>query len=684
MSRLYSKICLGLRACLILSAPLCTFGVFANEISVETESSTHDNSHYPASFFSQYQPQNAMDMIQQLPGFNFDGGDNARGFGGNAGNVLIDGARPTSKSGGLWGALQRIPAAQVKRIEILRGGVSSGDASGQSIVANVIKHEDVTSGTWALKFRQTATGVIKPNIEGAISTKIGQWNAAFDIDLGQGPNSRVAIITDYDKNGAVTERADEVRAQLGRFAFANGQVDSQLDDGKLTFNGRVGTDTWSSDLDRDIVNDLAFAQSWQLDERNTFKTIELGADWVQKIDDWKWHSLGIFQVEQREYRNASQDLERDAVVSQSNYSKDRLQKEFILRNTYGYAGTQAFKPEFGFELANNTLDSQSDYVEDSERVELDNANVTIEELRGEIFASFVYAYTDKLTLEGGLTAEFSKIEVDGDNPQTQRFDYLKPRLAANYQYNGDLGFSIEAKHTVSQLDFNDFAASSSAEDSRDVGGNSELVPEQVSQLSATVDWSFSEKGSAKIEAYHHWHSDILEEIVLPSGDAGVGNAGDSTMWGFNVNINLPIDPILDNGLIEISYRYRDTEFFDPIIARHRKTSYYAPDDLDIEFRQDLTDYQLSWGGAYNHHFKDTAYYVNEIAVFSSNNRLRFFVETTAIAGLKIKLEMFHANTGEYTRTRHYYDSNRGGDYDGMQVSQRFRDPSYKLSIWGTF
>lgn len=63
------------------------------------------NNVYLASFFNKYTPQNAYEMIDRLPGFSFDSGSNARGFGANAGNVLIDGARPTSKSGGLSGAL---------------------------------------------------------------------------------------------------------------------------------------------------------------------------------------------------------------------------------------------------------------------------------------------------------------------------------------------------------------------------------------------------------------------------------------------------------------------------------------------------------------------------------------------------------------------------------------------------
>src|SRR4051794_26927061 len=68
---------------------------------------------YPAAFFAEAQPNTAFDMIDRLPGFTFDSGDEVRGFGGAAGNVLIDGERPTSKSDNLENILRRVPAAQV-------------------------------------------------------------------------------------------------------------------------------------------------------------------------------------------------------------------------------------------------------------------------------------------------------------------------------------------------------------------------------------------------------------------------------------------------------------------------------------------------------------------------------------------------------------------------------------------
>ena len=81
-------------------------------------------------------------MINNLPGFVFDDGDSVRGFAGAAGNVLIDGVRPTSKSDDLYSILRRIPASQVERIDLIRGGAPGVDMQGKTVMANVIRKKN--------------------------------------------------------------------------------------------------------------------------------------------------------------------------------------------------------------------------------------------------------------------------------------------------------------------------------------------------------------------------------------------------------------------------------------------------------------------------------------------------------------------------------------------------------------
>jgi hypothetical protein len=52
---------------------------------------------YPASYFVDFQPQNALDMLSRVPGFVLAEGNGSRGFGDAAGNVLVDGDRPATK-----------------------------------------------------------------------------------------------------------------------------------------------------------------------------------------------------------------------------------------------------------------------------------------------------------------------------------------------------------------------------------------------------------------------------------------------------------------------------------------------------------------------------------------------------------------------------------------------------------
>jgi len=76
---------------------------------------------YEADFFEKFSPRTALDMVKQVPSFSLqDVDEDKRGYAAAAGNVLIDGERPSTKSQTLEDILQRIPAAQVLRLEVLR------------------------------------------------------------------------------------------------------------------------------------------------------------------------------------------------------------------------------------------------------------------------------------------------------------------------------------------------------------------------------------------------------------------------------------------------------------------------------------------------------------------------------------------------------------------------------------
>jgi len=649
-----------------------------------------DTDTYPAAFFDQYSPQNAFDMIQRLPGFSFDPGSNVRGFGGAAGNVLIDGARPTSKSGGLQATLRRIPAAQVERIEILRGGISGGEAAGQSTVANVIRKQTGSSGTWTFTMRRAPDGNFAPNLEAAISSKIGEWDTSFDIDIGGWVGYRTALIEDRDANSALEASSDEIFDAENEWLSMSGEGSRSFAGGKLTLNGRANGNNWSGDTIRENFTgrlpDASVDDSWTLGERTENREAELGIDWTRTYTNkWKWRLIGLALGKSRKYSFdfVSEDFLTDD-SSTSRYVQDRTQSEFILRTTYGLTSGK-FKPEFGVEGARNQMDSEIDYVENGVTLELDAANVTVQEYRAEAFATANYQVTENLSLDGGITFEASQIKVSGDASNKQTVKFWKPRLSATYSFSDDIQLTLEGEKQVGQLNFNLFAASTDAADDRATGGNAELRPDKKWRVAATFDWKFSERGSFKATSFYQWRSDILEEIVLPSGSVGRGNAGDATFYGIEMEASIPTDGILKGGLLELGYNHRRSNFEDPILGgMSRPISWYTPDWFRAEFRQDITSAKFSWGLQYYGTFTDTGFLVDQRQEFNGNGRFQAFVETTRFWGLKMRLQVQNLNTGSFTRTRYFFSENRGGNFEGTETSFRKRKPEFRLEVSGTF
>ena len=93
---------------------------------------------FEPAFFARFNPITAEDMVRQLPGFSLDEGADLRGFGATAGNVLIDGQRPSSKTS-LRDELGRIAAGSVLRIELIRASAAGDlDVRGYTELANVV------------------------------------------------------------------------------------------------------------------------------------------------------------------------------------------------------------------------------------------------------------------------------------------------------------------------------------------------------------------------------------------------------------------------------------------------------------------------------------------------------------------------------------------------------------------
>ena len=155
------------------------------------------------------------------------------------GNVLIDGQRLGAKSQSLEDVLQRVPASEVLRIEILRGSDVAGDASNAAVLANVVRTRTAGGGTWMAGFEMT-------NEENPTPTGRLAWSGrSEDREYSIGANT---YSHDHNSEGPreVTDGAGTLVARrYGGFPHEqsehalNGQYSQALGEGKLMITGQA-------------------------------------------------------------------------------------------------------------------------------------------------------------------------------------------------------------------------------------------------------------------------------------------------------------------------------------------------------------------------------------------------------------------------------------------------------------
>ena len=411
-----------------------------------------------------------------------------------------------------------------------------------------------------------------------------------------------------------------------------------------------------------------------IDYTETSTSAEFGADWTRPLgNDWSTKLVGLARGERA---SQDEDYRQDGFRSLS--QQDQKPLELVARSTVSREGDHALRPEFGGELAYNRLGSRLAYGEDDGLgggmvpVDLTNADTRVTELRGEGFANANLRLAGKLDAEAGLAVEFSRIRVTGDSQQSQSLSYLKPSGALVWSPGKSTQVRLGWRRTVDQLDFSDFAASVDQADGRPLGGNARLRPARISRALLRLDHRWGQGGAIAVEAFHQRHQGMLGYILLPSGDQALGTVGNAVQWGATAQASLPLTALLPGARLTLDGTLRKTSLRDPITGRNRRIDDMAPRSFTGEFRHDLPRLRTSWGVSYTLSERYDIYYVDEHLTERSGDEWSAYVETTALAGVKITLK---ASAGiDSTRLRSFYRPSRADPLTGTDA-RTMRDGS---------
>jgi len=610
---------------------------------------------YPPEFFAASQPGNAWEMLLRLPGFTLDTGDTIRGFEGGGGNALVDGQRPTSKTDPLDELLRRIPAAQVERIELIRGGAPGVDMQGKTVLANVVKKPGAGfRGLFAVANNRLYDGRMQHGVRLELSGgKDGRnWEGSarygFGADDGgdYGPGVRVA------PDGSVLVRSNIDSESDGLQKTLTGAYEQPLFGGKVRVNGRMFWEKWKEEEDRNVIFPSPLLVT--IDDVYLSEDTELGARFNRAFGDKTTLELiGLRQTKERDISSSfasPPDTGRFHLIRESS--------ETIGRGVLKYRFNDTLSLETGGEGAFNKLDSQTMLTENGTLVVLPAANVTVEETRGEVFTKGVWRATPEWTVEVGLRYEASSISSDGDVSLEKTLNFAKPRLAVTWQARPTTQVRFRFERVVGQLNFDDFVADSSLNTGVVTAGNPDLNPEQAWVTEATIEQRFWKDGVVSLTARHSALTDVIDRapIFTPTDvfDAP-NNIGDGTKDELIVNLTLPLGRLgVKGGQLKGEVTWRRSEVEDPTTGETREISDLRPLEWEATFSQDLPRWKATWGVDFYGGWRETSYRFNEIEDLKLKTYVKPFAEFRLQPDLMLRIELPNVTERGIRRTRTIY------------------------------
>lgn len=609
-------------------------------------------------FFASSSPNSAFDMIQRLPGFGLDiGNTQARGLAGAAGNVLINGDRPSSKSDSLDQILRRVPAASVERVELIRGGAPGIDMQGRSVVANVVLKQAATTEIAAegniYAYPDLYFG---PQLRLQYSRQEGdnQTEAAIFATTDRTGNTAQGERIRFDEDGAVIQEAD--LDLWDRFMDINGRgtLQRRLAGGKLRLNGLVG---YNGHKNRQLVEVTSGAGS---DTRNEDQSRtwsgEFGATWSRPLGTRSDIELTALQ------RSNFFDYDSDSLnnAGTSTFGIASTSGESIGRAIWKFRPSKTWAFEAGGEGAYNFLDSDTDFTENGLAVDLPNSAVLVEELRGEAWAQATWQPSETLTLQAAMRAEVSRISQEGDSNLSKSFFYPKPRAQLTWQLAPQHQLRLRFQKEVGQLDFGDFVASTEVNLGTVAGGNAELVPQKETVFEAVYEYRFWNKGALELTAQHRLVDDIIDVIPLEGGFEAVGNIGSGRRDFVQARLSLPMDRLgLKDALLQARGSWSWSRATDPLTGEHRRFSGELPFGCGVNFNQDLKGGRFSYGFDHGCNVDENVNYrVRERRFFEGEPYITIYGQWKPSSDLTIRLDFANITNAEQRNEREIHSGRR--------------------------
>ena len=673
---------------------------------------------YTADSFSQYNPITASDMLDRIPGVSLRGGGPGSGRGdrglGTGGNLLINGQRIAGKGNSARDQLDRITAAEVERIEIIRDTSGALNVRGASEVINVIllASQSRSSTTVELVNRLNHDNTLETGGSVAWSKQVGNFQALVNLEARPNyenrDNREVRLGPDNEVVGTLFET--NIRDQQENTLSSN--MSYSLGDHRMQLNALIREGDHPRPVRRDFVDftDAGLVnRSEEEDVNREESNWEVGGDYEFSFDDGS--RLSVLFVANNEIRNNVRER-YSANPAEEGLSKNLFidsrqeRQEFIIQGNYNFSITETQSLRVGIESADTQLDSSlligsSSGSEPasasvgglSPLLSVSNPGTKVQEIRYEGFAFHNWTLSDRSSLESSLVYETSEISQTGAVNKTRDFQFWRPSFDYRFNITENFRFRGTVKRSVSQLSFSSFAATTNEED-RDLNalaGNPELEPQTSWDYEGQLEYRLPNDGG--VISSNISYSDIdnyigrINATIDPDEPlSATGNVAPAKRWAMFNRASIRLNSLsLPNAILGVTLGLFDSEIIDPFLKTKQRIG--GRGFAGINFRHDITSLGLSYGIDYSHSIWGGNYDI-DIKTITRNDRERsldLFVSKVWFEDWTFRLESDNTLGASRCRYRQRFDGTTiNGAISLIQDSCSSRYRRLNLSIQTTF
>ncbi len=560
---------------------------------------------YKPDFFTQFRPNTALDMVMRLPGFAFQDNGGGRGFSGTAGNVLIDGERPPSRSDSLSSVIARIPAGGVERIDVIRGSADGIDMQGLPIIANIIRKADTgVTGAINAALNGNDAGDLSPNATLQLRNQSGGQLMESSVTALHNEGSGENVFTRRTLAGDVLRQGrSPSESEFNRVA-ATGVWETTLMGGKLRVNGQGYA----------LKFKLGSAARFTVPgggQDNTYEETEYGGEagirYSRNLDGNYSLELVAFQALGSE--ETAGDFRSAGLIGQPDFTSgsvgDKTGGESILRATLQSPAMGDWSYEGGGEVVFNFSERDNAFSFNGVPFLLGGDRSRVEELRTDGFVTAKWKPSPQLSVEAGSRFEWSRITADTNAGVSEKsLTYIKPRVNLSWTPEQGTQWGLRVERKVDQLDFDSFASSAAFEEEIFGIGNPEAEPEKLWETELRYERQFGGQNSLVLSYTHKMYEDVLGRTIVtvpgtpPDPDLEfeiTRNGGEATVGLLNLTGSFELDSLgMPGGLLNIGSTLIDSELTDPVTGEKHGVNESNPWTWNVSLQQTLGNGDFRW------------------------------------------------------------------------------------------